>query len=1264
MRPVLLITLATALGGVFAGCDGRVGSVRQALEALAVPVISPELQSDTPINGFNPFSAQFPSVARGNGQYLVTWLETRDPMSRQVFAARVALDGTLLDQAPIVISDERIEARSADVAFDGTNFLVVWSHATLQQFYGDLLMAVRVSAAGVVLDERSIRFGENLPRDLLRPSVTFNGSNYLVAWTASDESTGIIQAARVSTSGQFLDATPISLSSTAPFDGKVDVATFGTTSVVVWVDTRQNNDGDIYTARISEAGTVLNPSALAVTNAAGIQREPAIACGSSQCLVAWADGAATSTSARPFAARLDGAGAVLDPNGFVLANSSSGAPSPSFDGTNYLVAFSAVRDGFDAVVNARVTQGGAVLDSTPLLVQPPVAHQREPAAAFGSTDSLIVWADSRAPGGPTIHCRRLAPGGEPLGARLAVSNSTETFVGDNVQLRPSAAFDGTQLFVVWEDWSRGIVGTRVDLSGAARDPQGIVVANRSAGDPHVAFGGNHFQVIWRGSAEGQSSRTLARRITSDGGLLDGAGINLLPTSPTYTRVLGAAGSEFLAVWVETGPSGNGNDLRGMLIGLDGQPRAATSLPIIVARNNQVNPSVSFDGSKFLVVWSDFDDAGVRGLSARTVAESTGSLGGIVRVGRSSQPGYFPASAFGGGQTLIVWEQENGLQATFLVPDGGQTPPRAMSSASVPQRWPTVAFDGTSFLAAWEQADDIVGMQVFMDGGTSASPFPIVRGPAIETAPTLVAVAEGRYYVAYNSTNLESANRAPRVKGRFITFEPRELSEPCASTAECATGVCEGGVCSVPTTTTPAPRVLAVGCGCSDAAGAPWHWGLLSLVPAGWPRRARRGRRGAERSGPQDLGCGAPRGGSHGSTRFDFAMREQSCVAMILVGVVGSTGCFLYPQLEDLRCQVPAKDDARNCGRCGHDCLGGVCVEGRCAPFVVADSQSYPVSIDVDSERVWWVNSGSSTACLDGDCYVDGAVVSARKSDGARREVGSRLLKTGNRAVWIRAAGEHVYWANYSYARRVWRANAETGEVQVVSPYEPMNVKQLAVDALAGEVFWTEGRGQPDGGQAGMVRAIPTTGGDPRDVLRQFAEVAALALDGSGLYISLTSRGGGLPNIIQRLPREGCADGGWCGEVLATQDGRTAQLLVTDDATIYWADSYRGHVAAVAKSEPRAQEIIATVQVDGGLPLVRGLALDAEWIYWTEQSNGTVLRRRKNSPDGPEVLAVGQRHPGAIAVDARAIYWVNQGTPAGLEAFELADGQIVRLAKPE
>jgi hypothetical protein len=61
---------------------------------------------------------------------------------------------------------------------------------------------------------------------------------------------------------------------------------------------------------------------------------------------------------------------------------------------------------------------------------------------------------------------------------------------------------------------------------------------------------------------------------------------------------------------------------------------------------------------------------------------------------------------------------------------------------------------------------------------------------------------------------------------------------------------------------------------------------------------------------------------------------------------------------------PPTNDAKNCGRCGHDCLGGQCAGGECRPYAVASGlDEAPIAIALDGADVWWIsNNGSIFTC--------------------------------------------------------------------------------------------------------------------------------------------------------------------------------------------------------------------------------------------------------------------------------------------------------------
>jgi len=103
----------------------------------------------------------------------------RDLLSRIIYGARVSQSGTVLDPAGFSISANEYTQWYSSVAFGTANYLVIWEErrsSSSSDIYG-----TRVNQAGIVLDPEGIAISP--ATDYQRyPSVAFNGTNYLVVW--------------------------------------------------------------------------------------------------------------------------------------------------------------------------------------------------------------------------------------------------------------------------------------------------------------------------------------------------------------------------------------------------------------------------------------------------------------------------------------------------------------------------------------------------------------------------------------------------------------------------------------------------------------------------------------------------------------------------------------------------------------------------------------------------------------------------------------------------------------------------------------------------------------------------------------------------------------------------------------------------------------------------------------------------------------------------------------------------------------------------
>lgn len=320
-----------------------------------------------------------------------------------------------------------------------------------------------------------------------------------------------------------------------------------------------------------------------------------------------------------------------------------------------------------------------------------------------------------------------------------------------------------------------------------------------------------------------------------------------------------------------------------------------------------------------------------------------------------------------------------------------------------------------------------------------------------------------------------------------------------------------------------------------------------------------------------------------------------------------------------------QSDPRNCGACGHDCIGGACIAGACQPVVLAAGLEEPGSMAIDDTNVYWTE------------YAAGQIVRIAKAGGAPIIVASGLPSPGAIAV----SSGNIYWTDAA-AGTVSQLAVDGGS-PVVLATGLLQPNALAVDA-SDVYFWTIGDH--------TIRHLAPS----PVVVASDLTVAAMVLDAASLYCAT------FDGSILKIPRQGGnAQTLASSPVTYPGSGLTdygAWGVAIDTANAYW--TYRAYWSSLDPA------MVLSVPLDGGTPTILcaqcagalAITADPSGIYWTEIGPGNIETLRGG---GPAVLASAQRAPEAIATDGTNVYWLDFG-PNGSAKSPSRGGAIMRLAK--
>ena len=325
-------------------------------------------------------------------------------------ASLVTLDGTMLssvDLGPPRRMADPSAAQQAAVAFDGTNYLVVTEQDNNFASTGNhmSLVATRVSAAGSLLGASN----EVAPSGSHSPMLAFDGAGYLLVYRSSINYDGLspISAVFVAPATGQAAGSVFQVAAGPVYQGRPDVAFDGTNYLVVWEQVRTEQLPGVFAARVTPAGTVLDPAGMLIhpSTLSGYARRPAVGFDGSNYLVVWEDNRQLPNDGlhnNVYAMRVTPGGQFLDGDastgGFPLTTGSEFAEVSLrlvFFDDHYLVVWVASSSPgvYEGLRGARVTPTGTIVSPgvSGIPLTNPRGQQFNPVIAATQVGALLVW---------------------------------------------------------------------------------------------------------------------------------------------------------------------------------------------------------------------------------------------------------------------------------------------------------------------------------------------------------------------------------------------------------------------------------------------------------------------------------------------------------------------------------------------------------------------------------------------------------------------------------------------------------------------------------------------------------------------------------------------------------------------------------------------------------------------------------------------------------------------------------------------------------
>ncbi len=604
-----------------------------------------------------------------------------------------------------VYSDANFESFTPDVAFDGTDYMVVWSDTRKPQ---KAIYGARVSTSGDIIDPAGFLISSNQYCDLQKPTISFDGNNYLVIWNTIYKTTVALNGTRITKNCKILDETPIHIAGVS-YSEKHPISFDGVNYLVVYI-TERNLKTIVAGKRITQEGV------------------------------------------------------VLDKNGFIISRSmeNSGAASVAFDGVNHFVVWTDKRSGRWDLYGNYISISGELIETEDLLIE---THENffpfySTSLLFDGNNYLVSWNGSKDGMGMGIYFKRITKNGIILDTdAIEVTSDTLHF---------TTIFSGGNYVFLWlyNDYNVFSINGAIVSSSGIKIKEFNVISKSNEGitsyKPSVSTDGQNI-IIVLSEKQNNIEKIFGYIISSNGDVFKNQFLISRGANYQYSPAIAFDGTNYLVVWEDI-RNGKQSDIYGSLVTSDGIVVNTEGIPVSIAENDQRSPELSFDGSNYFVVWLDYRNEDSKKIYGARITK-TGTLldpdGIVISKDKSSSKA---SIAFDGTNYFVVWN------STIIIPDFGynvnvlsgsrvSTDGKVLDSEGIIlgadiyySNPPAISFDGTNYFVLYIKNDFINNSTnlygtIFSQEGEHIKTVPIFNEIGKQKNPSVV-FDENDYFVVW------------------------------------------------------------------------------------------------------------------------------------------------------------------------------------------------------------------------------------------------------------------------------------------------------------------------------------------------------------------------------------------------------------------------------------------------------------------------------------------------------------------------------------